>query len=202
MFEKVTQRRVLDADALAAQKAEHFNLIAAARHSAALTAPQAALDAAGHRGSAAAAFALPGPRNEGMGEEDEPSGSGLGRQGWVGSGAYVTLHLAPREDFRRPAGAAGDDAAASVAATFAEDAAAFARLVAGHAGCASPVSLHALHRHENRLTMLHMHVQRASTLFLDEGEARERRKNSHSRGASRALAKPLENAAPGGLPSA
>ena len=113
-----------------------------------------------------------------MGEEDDSGVCGLGRQGWVGSGAYVTLHLAPREDFRRPAGAAGDAAAAQVAVTFAEDAAAFAGVAAAHEGAAAPVSLHALHRHENRLTMLHMNVQRASTLFLDEGGRGRGRKDN------------------------
>ena len=162
------------ADSLAAQKAQQFSLLTAAKHSSAQTAPQAALTAAND--NATAAFTLPGaPEDdeEGMQNEEDDSGRGLGRKGWVGSGAYVTLHLAPKEDFRKPAGDAGEAAAAHVAVTFAEDAAGFASLAQGHEGSASPVSFYALHRHENRLTVLHTNVQRASPLFLDEG-TRER----------------------------
>lgn len=160
------------ADSLAAQKAQQFSLLTAAKHSSAQTAPQAALTAAND--NATAAFTLPGaPEDDEEGMQNEDSGRGLGRKGWVRSGAYVTLHLAPKEDFRKPAGDAGEAAAAHVAVTFAEDAAGFASLAQGHEGSASPVSFYALHRHENRLTVLHTNVQRASPLFLDEG-TRER----------------------------
>ena len=160
------------ADSLAAQKAQQFSLLTAAKHSTAQTAPQAALSAAND--NATAAFTLPGaPEDdeEGMnGGDEEQTGRGLGRRGWVGSGAYVTLQLAPKEDFRKPAGDAGEAAAAHVAVTFAEDAAAFGGLLQAHEGSASPVSFYALHRHENRLTVLHTNVQRASPLFLDDGK--------------------------------
>eukprot|EP00613_Pedinella_sp_CCMP2098_P052347 CAMPEP_0171900852 /NCGR_PEP_ID=MMETSP0992-20121227/49993_1 /TAXON_ID=483369 /ORGANISM="non described non described, Strain CCMP2098" /LENGTH=615 /DNA_ID=CAMNT_0012529281 /DNA_START=1 /DNA_END=1849 /DNA_ORIENTATION=+ len=101
---------------------------------------------------------------------------GLGRRGWIVPGTFVTLHLAATT------GTGGfesnQEVASSPSPAFTADAAAFAVLAEAHnltssavgSRCVSPMSLHGLHRHENRLTLLNCQVQRAQPLFLDEEE--------------------------------
>ena len=73
---------------------------------------------------------------------------GVETEGWVPSGSYVTIHVAAEP---------GDDDAAV----------AFSGAVNGSA---CPASVFALHRHENRLSLLNFNVPRASGTFLDEEE--------------------------------
>lgn len=168
---KVTQKRVLAVDAAAARRTEQLKLL------------EAAAEAASGGAVGSAAFSLPSgkPKASGGGgggdddgdadlaggavedEEEEEEAFGLGRTGWVSTGAFVTLHVAARED---------DGVAAGAVPTFGRDGAAFTAMAArSAAGDAAPPSLHALHRHENRLTLLNMSVQRAKDpLFLDAGE--------------------------------
>jgi hypothetical protein len=102
---------------------------------------------------------------------------GLGRKGWLAPGTFVTLHLAPVQDKNYSSLLAEGELppSSSSVVTFAADAAAFNALAAAHggahgsSGCAAPMSLHALHRHENRLTLLNCQIQRAQPLFLPEG---------------------------------
>jgi len=111
---------------------------------------------------------------------------GLGRRGWIVPGTFVTLHLAAHADAEAesdsPTGTGGfesnQEVASSPSPAFTADAAAFAVLAEAHnltssavgSRCVSPMSLHGLHRHENRLTLLNCQVQRAQPLFLDEEE--------------------------------
>jgi len=191
---KAAQRRVLATDAEAAHKAERWRLLRAGVAGAAAARGAGSAGSVGGAsgegmeegdGNSSVATGASGGTTLGLGlelpgggvssdEEDMDGGSsvsrrhGLGRLNWVATGSYVTVFVAAKPDTPQPdtAGAA----AAAPSLSFAQDAAAFAGLAAGHAGCAAPVVFHGLHRHENRLSLLHLHVQRAQPLFLEDDE--------------------------------
>lgn len=108
---------------------------------------------------------------------------GEARAGWVATGSFVTIVLAPKPDDlvdgpgAGPAsfagfgggGGGGSGAAAGAGGPWSRDAASFAAMAAS-GDSAAPMALHGLHRHENRLSVVNGHVARAAGLFLEPGQ--------------------------------
>lgn len=170
---KATQRRVLERDLASAKRAEQANLLKLLPS--ATTAPSNDI--------AASSFSLLSA-NEGDGGEDmegrlmitedgeeKQNKNELRADGWISSGTYVTLLISAMSDELLQAEIEESTATATSSLNFTKDMAKFTQLIHDHShtfSCA-PMSLHALHRHENRLTCVHASIQRASAHMLDPG---------------------------------
>jgi hypothetical protein len=166
------QRRILEgkgSEALAARRAEQQQTIAMA----VLSGSGGSKKSGGGGGGAGISSmdADEAPAAAAAGGDGSGDGGALPR-GWVATGQYVTLHIA--------AATRGDDGV-SFSEGGASDAAAFDAMAlathgsagglgggggGGGGGSAAPLTLHGLHPHENRLSLLNCHVQKAGPLFL------------------------------------
>jgi hypothetical protein len=98
--------------------------------------------------------------------------------GWISSGSYVTLLLGAVADQLMNTENDASSSSNTLNMTFLKDMANFTAIVEAHQSLLScaPMSFHALHRHENRLTCIHANIQRASSQLLDPGNKTKQKK--------------------------
>jgi len=165
---KSNQKRILERDLASAKKAEAANLLKMLPSDSSIS---SSFSLSNQNNDMSNNNEMSNNNDEEEDEDDEDL-TKLGVNGWISSGVYVTLLLSAISDEELNLKTDIEDESISThPKSFQQDMNSFNQILHEHSMHPSaPMSLHALHRHENRLTVIHASIQRASTLFIPQDE--------------------------------